>query len=187
MRKKIATVMVCLAVMALAVSGTMAYFTADSIATNVITSGNIDIDLIEMEKTSDGLKPFKNKEGVMPGDKISKIVTVKNTGDNEAYVRVQVEKMIALAGDAAGSADLSLLSCDINTADWTYSEGYYYYNKPLAAEQETSPLFTYVKFSSEMGNAYQGCKAQLDVNAQAVQVKNNGATVFDAAGWPTAQ
>ena len=183
MKKKIALIVVIISLIAMGISGTMAYFTADSTATNVITAGNIDIDLIEMEKTDEGLKPFENKEGVMPGDVISKIVTVKNTGDNEAYIRVQVEKIIKLAGDAAGSAELSLLSCDINTADWTLKEGYYYYNKPLAAGEETTPLFETVTFSAEMDNLYQNCEAQIDVNAYAVQVKNNGATVFEAAGW----
>ena len=187
MKKRIALVVVIISLVAMGISGTMAYFTADSTATNVITAGNIDIDLVEMEKTDEGLKPFENKEGVMPGDVISKIVTVKNTGDNEAYIRVQVEKMITLAGDVTGSADLSLLSCDINTNDWTYSEGYYYYNKPLAAGEETTPLFENVTFSGEMGNMYQNCSAQIDVAAQAVQVKNNGATVLEAAGWPTAE
>ena len=185
MKKRIALIVVIISLMAMCIGGTMAYFTADSTATNVITSGNIDIDLIEMEKTDEGLKPFKNKEGVMAGDQISKIVTVKNTGDNDAYVRVQVQKTITLAGNPDGSVDLSLISCDINTAYWTEKDGYYYYDVPLAAGEETAPLFTYVKFSNEMGNLYQGCKAQLDVNAQAVQVKNNGSTVFDAAGWPT--
>jgi len=184
MKKKIALVVVIISLIAMGISGTMAYFTADSTATNVITAGNIDIDLIEMEKTDEGLKPFEDKDGVMPGDVISKIVTVKNTGDNEAYIRVQVKKMITLAGDATGSAELSLLSCDINTNDWTYSKGYYYYNKPLAAGEETAPLFENVTFSAAMGNEYQNCEAQIDVAAYAVQVKNNGATVLDAAGWP---
>ena len=184
MKKGIALIVVIISLIAMGISGTMAYFTADSTATNVITAGNIDICLVEMQKTDEGLRPFENKDGVMPGEEISKIVTVKNIGDNDAYIRVQVEKTITLAGDAAGSADLSLLSCDINTDYWTYREGYYYYNKLLAAGEETTPLFTEVVFSKNMGNLYQGCKAQIDVNAQAVQVKNNGTDVLEASGWP---
>ena len=183
MKKKIALAVVIISLITMGISGTMAYFTDDSIATNVITSGNIDIELVELERTDEGLKPFTNKEGIIPGDAISKIVKVKNIGDNQAYVRINVNKTITLAGNPDGNVDLSLISCDINEVDWAKDGDYYYYRYPLAAGKETSPLFTEVVFSKEMGNLYQGCKAQIDVNAQAVQVKNNGADVFEAAGW----
>jgi len=184
MKKKIALVVVIISLIAMGISGTMAYFTADSTATNVITAGNIDIDLIEMEKTDEGLKPFEDKDGVMPGDVISKIVTVKNISDNEAYIRIQLQKTITLAGNADGNVDLSLIRCDINTTDWTEKDGYYYYNKPLAAGEETAPLFTNVELSASMGNMYQNCEARIDVKAGAVQVKNNGTSVLEATGWP---
>lgn len=187
MKRKIAALVVFIAVAVMSISGTMAYFTADSIATNVITSGNIKIDLIEMEKTDDGLKPFEDKTGIMPGDTISKIVTVKNTGDNPAYVRVLVNKMVTLESGAISEAGNQLITCDFNTADWTAVDGYYYYNKPLAAGEETTALFTTVTFSTAMGNLYQNCTATIDVEAQAVQVKNNGNNVFEAAGWPEEQ
>jgi len=185
MKKKIAIVALFVALVAMSVGGTLAYFTADTTATNVITAGNIEIDLVEMEKTENGeLVPFENKDGVMPGDVISKIVTVVNTGDNPAYIRIQMEKAITLAEGKNGDIDPSLVSCNINTADWTEKDGYFYYNKPLAAGEETTPLFNEVTFSSKMDNLYQGCKAEIDVFAQAVQVANNGASALEAAGWP---
>lgn len=185
MKKKIAALVVFIAVAVMSISGTMAYFTADNIATNVITSGNIKIDLVEMEKTADGeLVPFENKDGVMPGDQISKIVTVKNTGDNPAYIRVQVNKTVTLASGIVSETGSDLITCDYNTSNWTYKDGYYYYNEALAPGAETEPLFTTVVFSSAMGNMFQNCSAQIDVKAFAVQVKNNGANVFEAAGWP---
>lgn len=185
MKKKIAAVVVLVALAVMSISGTMAYFTADNIATNVITSGNIKIDLVEMEKTSDGeLVPFENKDGVMPGDQISKIVTVKNTGDNPAYIRVAVSQIVTLANGQISGEGNAHIKCDFNTTDWTYKDGYYYYNEALAAGAETEPLFTTVAFSAAMGNVFQNCTAKIDVSAFAVQVKNNGANVFEAAGWP---
>lgn len=184
MKKRIAAVMVCLAIAAISVSGTLAYFTSDDTATNVITSGNIKIDLIEMEKTDEGLVPFEDKDGIMPGDVVSKIVTVKNIGDNPAFIRVKADKKITLAQGVTGEADLDLIQCDFDTEHWTYHEGYYYYNEPLAAEAETFPLFTTVTFDKTMDNKYQNCQASINVKAQAVQVKNNGASAKDAAGWP---
>lgn len=189
MKKKIASLVVFIAVAVMSISGTMAYFTADEIATNVITSGDIDIILYEMEEVDDVLKPFEDKDGVMPGENISKIVYVKNDGSNPAYIRIKVDKQVTLADGTNSAAGLQLVTCDFNTKDWTYKDGYYYYNEALAPDAETTPLFTTVTFSKAMGNEFQNCKATINVWAQAVQVKNNGATVFDAAAesWPIVQ
>lgn len=124
----------------------------------------------------------------MPGMDVSKIVTVKNTGDSDAYIRVKLDKtiklseMIELPGD--NGPDMSLVTYDINTADWTERDGYYYYNKVLAAGEETTPLITKVSFSKDMGNLYQNSTVKIDVTAYATQVANNGATALEAAGWP---
>ena len=67
----------CLAV---AASGTLAYYTATEQAHNVITSGGIDIALQEYADAGDALVPFEDVDGVMPGMEVSKIVCVENTG-----------------------------------------------------------------------------------------------------------
>ena len=176
------TVLACLAIVA---SGTLAYFTASETAHNVITSGGVDIQLIEQTRNEDGsLGPWKNMEDVMPGAEISKIVTVKNTGASDAWVRVSVTKSITLARGVQGTPDLSLVVLDINTKDWTEQGGFYYYNSALKPGETTKPLFTTVTFAPEMGNEYQGSTAHIDVKADAVQVANNGDAVLEAAGWP---
>ena len=186
MKRKIAALVVFIAIAVMSISGTMAYYTADSVATNVITAGNLDIELVEKEKTADGLKDFADKTGIMPGQEISKIVTVQNKGDNAAYVRILVDVAVKLA-DGTIEAGPDLITYDINTADWEYRDGYYYHKNKVEAHTETNPLFTTVTFSSAMGNEYQNCEATIDIEAYAVQVKNNGANVFEATGWPTKQ
>lgn len=90
----------------LVVGGTLAYFTDTDSATNTFTVGNVKIDLIEQQVNKDGtaLEDFKQDQVLMPivgsaqGEKdkfgqpvaknyIDKIVTVKNTGASDAYVR----------------------------------------------------------------------------------------------------
>lgn len=115
---------------------------------------------------------------------MAKIVQVKNTGANDAYIRVSVEKAIELAQGVEGEADLTLVSLDLNTMNWTEKDGYYYYNGPLAPDASTEPLFTHVTFDTAMGNQYQGSRALVDVKAYAVQSDNNGATALLAQGWP---
>ena len=169
---------ICLAITAI---GTLAYFTSEGTAHNVITTGGVEIAVQEWadeEKT----KPFENLTGVMPNTTVTKIAEIKNTGASAAWIRVKVEKSIKLQGD--GTPDTGLVELALNTADWTEKDGYYYYTKALKPGEVTAPVFTAVTFNATMGNEYQNATATVDVAAQAVQTANNGATVMDAQGWP---
>ncbi len=186
MKKRIIIISLIVALIAIAAVGTNAYFTAQSRETNVITSGSIKIDLLEMSVPDDGSEPvpFEDVTGVMPGASVSKVVTVRNTGNNAAWVRVSVEKAIQLREGVEGDVDLSLVSLDVNREYWTEQDGYYYYNAELKPGAETEPLFTAVTFAAEMGNMYQESTATVSVIAQATQVVNNGGSALEAAGWP---
>ena len=124
----------------------------------------------------------------MPGSDVSKIVSVKNTGESEAWIRVRVE------ADVKGidGADLPLsiegtgpvLTYAVGSCWILGEDGYYYYTVPVAPGQFTEILFDTVTFAFEIGNEYQGCTANIIIAAQAVQASNNGETVMDAKGWP---
>ena len=79
MKRKILLAAVAVICLSLLGVGTLAYFTSDGTAHNVITTGGVDIELIE---TTDDGKPFPEEgiSGVMPGESVTKRVTVKNTG-----------------------------------------------------------------------------------------------------------
>ena len=186
MKKKIfvsAFIAVCLSI---AAYSTTAYFTYEDSATNIITTGNIKIELQELAVSEGGEipLPFEDAINVLPGTEVSKIVQVKNVGEQPAWIRIRVAKEIILAQGVSGDVDLSLVTYDLNTQYWTEEDGYYYYKDILNPDEITQPLFTEVNFSPNMGNMYQQSKAIIKVNAQATQVANNGATVFEAAGWP---
>lgn len=180
-----AVIVMCLSLLAY---GTLAYFTAEDTAHNVITSGEIDIELQEWadaEKTT----PFPEDEvsGVMPGTEVTKIVEVKNTGANDAYIRVKVEKEFVLSEGVEGETDSGLMKIDFDETYWMLGEdGYYYYKEALKPGAVTEPLFASVSFDPSMGNIYQNSTAKVDVTAYAVQVANNGDSVMDAKGWPEA-
>ncbi|MBR6610544.1 MAG: SipW-dependent-type signal peptide-containing protein [Oscillospiraceae bacterium] len=193
MKKKVfslALVVCCLSVFI--ASSTLAYFTKEDTATNVITMGKIDIDLVEKvvvdpETGETEIVEDFYVEGVMPGQEVSKIVLVENEQYAEdAWVRVNITKSIVLADGKEG--DPNLLEIKPNTTDWTARDEadgtWYYYNKPLKAKEETVPLMENVVFSVKAGNEYQQANAEIYVLAQAVQVKNNGATALEAQGWP---
>ena len=171
---------ICLAITAI---GTLAYFTSEGTAHNVITTGGVEITVQEWAD-EDKQTPFEDLEGIMPGMTVTKIAEIKNTGASDAWVRVKVEKNIELQGE--GTPDTGLVELTLNTADWTEKDGYYYYTKVLKPGEVTAPIFTAVTFKPDMGNEYQNATATVDVVAQAVQTANNGDTVMDAKGWPNA-
>ena len=195
MKKKIfaiAVITACLAVMA---SGTLAYFNSSETAHNVITSGGIDIAIVETkaDKETGTEVPYPDKPitGVMPGESVSKIVTVKNLETSgDAWIRVMVNVTGRFADDTAIMPDqLGVIGFEPNLTYWAYDEeeGYYYHKEPVAPGELTAPLFKEIKFAPEMGNEYQNCTVEVIVDAQAVQSANNpipeGGDVTDIKGW----
>jgi len=188
MKKKLfvlALIAICLSITAY---GTMAYFTYEDTATNVISAGSIQIAVREWSEDAEGERePFENVIHVLPGNAVSKIVEIENIGLNAAWIRVSAEKAIELAVGVEGQVDLSLVTFDLNTEFWTEQDGYYYYNLALQPGETTAPLFTQVAFSLEMGNLYQNSTATVTIAAQATQVAHNGQTVFEATLWPASE
>lgn len=166
--------------------GTLAYFTAEDAAHNVITSGGIDIELLEWADEEKTIPfPEDGVDGVMPGTGIAKIVEVKNSGSAAAYVRVKVDKKIVLHEGVEGEPDSGLIKIDFDERCWfSGGDGYYYYREMLEPNAVTAPLFTLVSFDSGIDNIYQNSTVTVGVNVYAVQAANNGHDVMDARGWP---
>lgn len=192
MKKKtmlIAALVICLAI---AATGTLAYYTAEGKAHNVITSGGVNIEVVEKTTGEDGTLvdfPKDGIKGVMPGSSVTKIVRIDNKGSSEAWVRVKVDSKIV----GADGKELSLVIGENERPVIKYTvlegwikgdDGYWYYNKPVAPGGQTAELFKSVDFDSAMGNEYQNCTANIVISAQAVQTANNGETVMEATGWP---
>lgn len=119
MRKKILVLCLVVALAATAViGGTLAYFTDTDTEDNVFTVGGVRIDLIEQQRNADhsALEDFEDNKILMPivgsaqGEQetvggvklptaknyVDKIMTIKNTGKSDAYVRIFVAVPTAL-------------------------------------------------------------------------------------------
>lgn len=126
MKKKIVAFMLVISMLAIAlIGGTLAYFTDTEAAKNVMTVGNVDIEQIEQERCpTGGLQPYTQGQILLPmggydweevtvnGDSfpvlasenaLDKIVTVKNKGNSDAYVRTIVALEAGKSQDEAKS------------------------------------------------------------------------------------
>lgn len=181
MKQKLILLCLVAALLAVVSADTNAHYTGAVTATNVITTGGVDVTLHEM--TAEG-NPYPSQPvTILPGDVVSKIVTVENTGGHPAYLRIKLtpgvnDKMLTAA---------DCIRVDINHRDWTARDGYYYYNQALNPGETTPALFTKVTFVGEkVTNAYLGKMFSLDVEVFAVQSEHNGAAPLEAQGWPEA-
>lgn len=160
----------------------LAYYTTVGTATNVVTSGNITLKINEM--TNQGNEFPTEGVYVIPGDIVSKIVTVENICEHPFYLRV---KLVYGASDEEVSA-ADCLKLDIHTENWKLKDGWYYYTGILQPGEETPALFSHVEIvGSKVDTGYIGQTLQLTVKAQGVQSENNPIQNNDtttAAGWP---
>lgn len=163
MKKKIVTICLVAALLLLAAGGTLAYFTAEDDATNTFTVGNVDIELLEPSWDPDG-----NGEQIAdPGVAVAKDPYVKNTGENDAYVRINVTVSDAAAFKTAmakyGLTDLAAIFDGHSEAAWTFAGSSedtvndtitytYNYNSVVPSGSNTTYLFTSVKLPAKFTN-----------------------------------
>ena len=197
MKKKIVSLCLCVALLAVAViGGTLAYFTdTTEVKTNVFTVGDVEIKLDEPE--------WEEPETVEPGIEYSKDPTVTNIGTSDAWVRINVTLSDWAAFKTAAAkhniTDLSTIFADHDATKWTrvsitedsekdtvtYS---YLFNEILAAEEDTGALFTSVTVPAAFDNddmeaiAGEDGKFTIDVYAEAIQDADfaDAAAAFDA-------
>lgn len=180
MKRKLFLISILVICVSSLAAGSLAYFTAEDRAHNVITTGSVSITLHEwkdLDKT-----PYEAPGTILPGAVVDKIAVVENTGPAEAWIRVKVTTKIL---DSGGEAlNPSLIELDLNTADWTELDGYLYYNHRLGPGEYTTPIFTTVTFSTDMDNDYKAANAIVDVSAQAVQTAHNSDLDPAERNWP---
>ena len=169
MKKKLLILSV-IALLSVVVLGTWAYFTAEETTTNVISTGTVDMDFYELDAQGTRYDEGMEFEDVMPGMVLHKEPIIENLDETQAfYTRAKVTVTITAKDGTERSA--TPLSFNIGS-DWVYADGWYYYCREVAPKKEVT-LFTDVTIDKNMGNEYQHCDIAVEIEAQAVQVKNN--------------
>lgn len=182
-KRKLTAAALIAVLLALCVQASLAYYTVRGTATNVVTSGGVQMQIHE---TTDNGKPFP-REGisVIPGDVVTKKVFIENISGHPFWLRVQL-----VWGDDSHRlvAEDVLQIMDLNETEWIAHEGYYYYHIPLQPEKSTEPLFEKVHLVGALVDQYDiGTALTISVKASAVQSENNpAANPWEASGWPAA-
>ena len=186
LKSRFAVVSLVAIVLTLLTQGTLAYYSTVGKATNVITSGNLELTI--REKTDQGTEFPTEGVYIVPGDVVSKVVTVENTCEHPFYLRVKLVYGI----DSQELPSEECFKLNINEENWILKDGWYYYSAILKPGEETPEVFSHVEIvGSKVDTGYIGKTLSLTVLAQAVQSENNPPAVDDdlssVAGWPAEQ
>lgn len=185
MKKKLTLLLTCVVlVAAVAVGGTLAWFTNNKEVTNVVTLGNVKIDLTET-----GLERGQTTQDyglVMPGQKILKDPTVTNTSTtNACYVRVKAYVNVTANPNEGELTSLQALGIQLNDNWLPGDENYFYYTLPLQIGQSVQPFKVFTDEGSEVkytilidpewDTAYADMNFEIPVTAEAIQIENGAA------------
>lgn len=201
MKKKIVTLALVAALVAVAVVGaTLAYFTdTTDPKTNTFTVGNVDITLTEPAWTSSGALDAPE---VYAGEVLAKDPTVTNSGKNPCFVRVQVTGLKTLLVPSPMPEGKTLADYEIKYrtngtignlgANWEDGgDGYFYYKKILYPDipyysditlypRTSAALFDHVVIPTAITNGDGTTPKNIVVTAEAVQAQ--GALGLNWAG-----
>lgn len=161
---------------------TLAFYTTIGKSTNVVTSGNIQF--IIHEKTDQGTAFPAEGVYIVPGDVVSKQVSIESDCAHPFYLRVKIVYGV-------DSQELPAEDCfklNIDESNWLLHDGWYYYKDIVQPGQTTPNVFSHVEIvGSKVDNDYLGKTLTLSVLAHAVQSENNpirGTETYTASGWP---
>ena len=137
--------------LAISVTGVLAYLTSTDTADNTITVGSNEVEIVE---------EFDPPDEILPNTSFHKDVKAKNTGDAPCYIRVKVKFTDMDIGQYC--------TLDINKKWELHDDGFYYYPDLVEPDGVTESLFTTV----EIGDAPDEAIKDFDiiVYAESVQI-----------------
>lgn len=195
-KKKIVTVVaLAVAVLAIAVGGTLAWFSDTDEVKNVFTVGSVDIEQIEVFEQESQLLPVVGTDPTVATDHyIEKNVTVKSLGENPAYVQtfVAVPKTLddkgvvkMYIGDAVDWENMELVAIDVEIDGETMKYNVYRtrYSKALNKNDVTDACLEYIYIDKAVDiNTYDTDNDGKIDKAHLVAADGTEITEFDSTG-----
>lgn len=201
MKKKLVSLFLVVALVAIAAVGTLAYFTDTKTATNTFTVGDVEITLTEPNWDTDG---SKDAPDVYPGEALKKDPTVSNTGTNPCFVRIKITGLDSLSPAGLITYETNYVTGALGEGWVLHTDGCFYYTEPLCAagteseswnanlDDVTTALFDQIRIPTEVTNGFDG-SYNVVVTAEAVQAQGaqpswsavKAMTVEEIAAWFT--
>lgn len=189
MKKKILSIALVVAMVAVIAAGSLAYFTDKDSADNVFTVGNVNITLTEPNWDSTGKEDAPE---VYAGEPLAKDPTVTNDGNNPCFVRIKVENLDQFGNKGAITYRTDYVAGKLGDNWAKGTDGYFYYTEVLEVGATTDALFDQIVMPTGLTGGEEA--APIKVTAEAVQAQGAKAKwadvqqmndVADIAAWFT--
>lgn len=152
----------------------LAYYNSEKNIDNAMQTATSEMVLNEI---------FNEKDRWVAGETKQKEVSFENTGEIEQLLRFTVTAVWYDENGDAWTADEDAVTINYTedlSDDWTYINGYYYYNTTISPNEETNIVMDSVTFSSELDNGgygssldYSGKTYSLTIEMEAIEVNTD--------------
>ena len=187
-KKYLLFILLMIVIVLITITSVTAFITRSTIAKNVITFGSLKMQLLQtsLDENNNEVEVENNKDMNMTyKSTFSRIVKIKNLGKHSFFARISLNVIGIDTNNMKFDAN-QFVTYNINTKDWIYKDGWYYYKKVITQDEMSSNLLTEINFNvNEITTHYPNSKVKLDINAEAVQAENNNENVLEAVGWPS--
>lgn len=173
-----------LTILCLLLFSSSAFFVNRVKTDNVMTFGNISVQLINHTLDGQGNEiEVPDEEEVLRYEDVSRIVKVKNVCDYPAYVRIQLD--MSGQDDTESFPAEEYVNYDFADNKWQEKDGWFYYTSILEPDKTTEDLMHGIQFDiNRLTAEHAGSDISFKIRLQAVQSKNNADDVFEVKGWP---
>ncbi|MBW6467740.1 MAG: hypothetical protein K0B85_01055 [Coriobacteriia bacterium] len=150
-----------------AISYTLAFFTDEGSAENFITARSHNVALVDL---------FDKGQFTLPGDTVPKVVYMRNTGGAKAVIRMRLTPSWDPAQAGEYVLDPAVVTVHLGetvASDWTFYDGWYYYNHILEPGDATGHLVEAIELGVVANDAhaadYSGASYTLDVEGESLR------------------
>lgn len=150
---------------------------------NVITFGNVKVQLINHTLDENGKEVKDGKEELLKYEDVSRIIKVKNVCNHPVYVRVKLNTTGKKNQEIFPAEDY--VNYKFADEKWREKDGWIYYTDVLEPNKTTEDLMRGIEFDvNRLTSEYAGSDIEFKAEVQAVQSENNSKNVFAVEGWP---
>lgn len=187
-REKIIIFIIILFICLFLLATTIAFITKSLTTNNVITFGNLKMELIQttLNDKNQEIEITENDNlDITNNSKVIRIAKVKNLGKHSFYTRISLN-MLGVDSNEQAIDMKKLYTYHINGQDWIYKDGWLYYTKKINENEQASNLNIEIDFDiNQITNQYPKGKFKFNINAEVVQAENNENEILNVIGWPS--
>lgn len=180
MKKKIGLIAVAVLLIALVYQGTMAVFQGSTNVKTKLNTASLGVSIVQNDDVTNEAKDHITFDNALPGANINHDLKVRNTKNEDVYVRVTLTKYWEdKNNEKLVEANAKMIELVSQWNDWIVVDDgansnnevmYFYYKKPLKTNEISTSFLESIICSKELNDkAYANYQIKVDVEVDAIQ------------------